>query len=481
MQYFASYILSIGMCCCLFLHTSKAQELPVVNENTINKLAQHANKQTEQLTNHAKKYIKQLEKQERKFAKKLAKKDSLLAKQYLESINDTYSAFEQKLNKITNQKLDRIKEYYANIDSTTTMLQFITENESFKKGTQYINKAKSTLQQYNTLQQQIRNATDIKEIVKARKQQLYDIANKHNLTKHLSKYNKQAYYYSAQIAEYKQAIKDPAKAEQLILQAARKIPAFKDFFAKFSQMGQLFPQPPNGTLTMASLAGLQTRAQLQTQIQTIAQQMSNSSGGGTNGINMIQQNIQAAQTQINNLRNRVQQAGGNSSDFEIPNFTPNTQKTKSFLKRIELKTDLQTVKGNNYFPNMADIALGLGYKLGDNKNIGIAAAYKFGMGTGWNNINFTSQGLGFRSFADIKFTKKKNIWFTAGYERNYFSSANLTNYTGPGLWNEVAVAGISKKAQISKKRKAEFKILYNFLWKNQPGAQQFIYRTGINF
>lgn len=364
------------------------------------------------------------------------------------------------------------------LDSTTTALKFITQNPTLQQGKQYVDKAKTALQQYETLQQKIQSATDVKNFIKERKAQLQEAAKKYNLTKHLGKYNKQAYYYAAQLGEYKQALKDPKKAEELAIRLLNKIPQFKDFFAKFSQIGQLFPQPQGGINNIASLAGLQTRAQVMQQIQTT---IGSAAGGPNAGLQSIQQNIQQAQNQLNQLRNRVQQAGGSSSDFDMPDFAPNTQKTKGFLKRFELKTDIQSSRGTGYLPNMADLSLGLGYKLSDNKRIGVQAAYKLGLGNGFNNIKLSTEGVGIRSYADIKFSKKTNLWLTGGYERNFFSQPNLQNYTGTGLWNEAAVAGLSKKYNIGKKRKGEMKILYNFLWQKQIGSQQFIYRTGLNF
>jgi hypothetical protein len=91
-----------------------------------------------------------------------------------------------------------------------------------------------------------------------------------------------------------------------------------------------------------------------------------------------------------------------------------------------------------------------GFKLSDKSIIGIGATTKIGWGTGWNNINITSQGAGLRSFLDIKI--KGGFWASGGAEMNYRPVNNfLPGITlppfgeiGRGLWQKSALLGISK-------------------------------------
>ena len=53
----------------------------------------------------------------------------------------------------------------------------------------------------------------------------------------------------------------------------------------------------------------------------------------------MQQQIQAAQTELTTLKDKINQLGSSSSDMETPNFIPNSQKTKSFLKSLEIGLD----------------------------------------------------------------------------------------------------------------------------------------------
>ncbi len=427
------------------------------------------------------KYLYKIEKQEKKLQRKIAKLDSIAAAQLFAQSKENYEALENKLtNKATALKANKITQYIPGLDSMVTGLQFIKDNNlatTIKNGTTTVEKS---LQAYQQLQSKLEVTKQISSYLKQRKELLQSTLEKYNVTKYLKKYNKAAYYYTAQINEYKAALKDPIKAEKLILATLLKIPKFKEYFAQFSVLGQLFPMPQNGATNIANLAGLQTRAQVMQVIQT------NFGGSGTGpngGVQALQQNIQEAQQELQKLKNKVSEnIGGGDADFNMPNFTPNNQKGKSFLKRLELKTDLQTNKGNGLLPNIADVAVGLGYKMDDKKIVGVQVAYKLGLGNGLENIKLTTEGFSYRTYADMKF--KKNFWLTGGYELTNFSKISpLSLWRGAEgeVWSKSALLGLSKKYSISKKRKGEAKILYNFLWQQQPNAQKIIFRTGLNF
>ena len=91
-----------------------------------------------------------------------------------------------------------------------------------------------------------------------------------------------------------------------------------------------------------ALAGLQTRASIQEIVNQRFNLTPEHFSGGGNGINpqqFMQQQIQAAQTELTTLKDKINQLGSSSSDMETPNFIPNSQKTKSFLKSLEIVLD----------------------------------------------------------------------------------------------------------------------------------------------
>ncbi|MBL0357870.1 MAG: hypothetical protein IPP72_13725 [Chitinophagaceae bacterium] len=112
--------------------------------------------------------------------------------------------------------------------------------------------------------------------------------------------------------------------------------------AKNSLLAGLFPSTVGGatadpTAFLAANPTLQTRAMLNNMIQ---QQLT---AGGPNAHASFQQNLQDAQSQITQLKDKVLKAGAGNSDDVLPlGFKPNNQKTKAFLKRLEYGTNIQT-------------------------------------------------------------------------------------------------------------------------------------------
>lgn len=146
----------------------------------------------------------------------------------------------------------------------------------------------------------------------------------------------------------------------------------------------------------------------------------------------------------------------------MPDFKPKEMKTKTFFQRLEPGGNIQFQKSNQYFPTTADIAAQIAYKLNKNSSIGAGLAYKLGMGTGWNHVAFSHQGLGLRTFADYKL--KGTFFINAGFEGNRNTGfkylSELKHWNG---WTTSALAGISKKYKINSKLKGNIMVLYDFL------------------
>jgi hypothetical protein len=220
-------------------------------------------------------------------------------------------------------------------------------------------------------------------------------------------------------------------------------------------LASLFPTPDNYG-TPQALSGLQTRTDVQ---QVLQQQLSISSTNGANAnpAQYFQQQLQQAQGELSKLKDKLQQLGNTGSgsrDMAMPDFKPNNQKTKSFLKRIELGANFQTQRANNYFSTTTELALTAGYKINDKTIIEIGASGKMGWGKDWKHIRLTGEGVGFRAFAEWKAPDlfktgsrfMASLWFTAGAEMNYTRTVEslvvFKNYTN---WNKSALAGLTKK------------------------------------
>jgi hypothetical protein len=490
-------IVLVGILFCLLSKQTNAQvadslvNVPGKVVNRINNRVAHYNKRLDKQTT---KYLRRLEKQELKLQRKLAQLDSTKAAQLFAGTKEKYAILREGLKQKTDKVTALTGKYLPHIDSLGMSIKFLGENNqyisklkngkspSFAKAMEGKKKITGTLDKYKELQQKLHSTGDIQQYIKERKQLLKETLSQYDLGKYLEKFSKEGYYAVQQISEIKEALNDPSKFETLALKLLNQIPAFKKFASEKGMLGNLFSIPAGQA---QNIAGLQTRASVSTLIQNQV------ASGGPNAQQVIQQNIQQAQSQLSQLKDKVSKFGGGSSDVDIPDFTPNSQKTKTFWQRINITTDLQTNKGSRFLPNIADIAAGVSYKIDDKKQIGTQLVYKAGLGNGLNNIRLTHQGFGYRFFADMKL--KKGFWLSAGYENNYmysFKTIDELRINGLNPWQESALAGISKKYKLKKKggepsfakaSEGEMKLLYDFLWNKKVGGQRIVWRTGINF
>jgi hypothetical protein len=163
----------------------------------------------------------------------------------------------------------------------------------------------------------------------------------------------------------------------------------------------------------------------------------------------------------------------------MPNFQPNSQKTKSFLKRLEYGASINTNRGRGVFPNTADIALTIGYKLSDRFVTGLGVNTKTGLGNGLNKIKLSYEGIGGRTYLDWKIPKSR-FWLTGGYELNHFSQfKSITELKNLDAWQHSCLFGLTKKVQL-KNKGIKVQLLWDALANQHiPNTSKFLYRVVI--
>jgi hypothetical protein len=433
-------------------------------ENTVAKLESSIEKNTLKLLNR-------LQKQEAKLQKKLALNDSSAAA-------NLFSSSAQQYKKLADQIKDPacikpLKEYLPGLDSLKTSVAFLQKAEALqgKLPTNVTAKVAALDSKIQGLQSKLQQGNEVKKYIRERKQQLKEEFEKYGIGKELKKLNKEVYYYQQQLNEYKAILKDPKKIQDRAIAEIKKLPLFKDFMKKHSQLAALFAVPENYR-TPASLAGLQTRASIQAEIQQ------RFAGSNVNPQQYISQQMNAAQGELNKLKDKINKLGGGSSDMDMPDFKPNSQKTKSFWKRMEYGFNLQSQKQNGILPVSSDLALSAGYKLNDKSVVGIGMAYKMGWGSGWKNIKLTHEGIGLRSFIDYKI--KRGFWLSGGYEQNYNKAfVRYDQLRQFSAWQSSGLIGITKKTKIGKKVQ-NTQLLWDFMSYGQvPKRPELLFRIGF--
>jgi len=463
---------------CLCAYAAKAQDtsLQQLPAAYLSKVSARVEDLKGDIDRKSQKAIAQLQKQEEKIKRKLSRIDSSKAKEVFGSAEDKYKSLQQKL-----ENPRELTSYIPYLDTLKTSLKFLQSNKQYFAD---IKAAEGKLGQaaakVKDLQSSLAKAENIKAFIKERKTYLKQQLGNLPFSKELKKLNKQAYYYSAQIAEYKTLLKDKKKLERKAVELLSKTKAFKDFMRRNSQLASLFRLPGSDDATgSASLAGLQTRAQVNQLIQDRI-------GTGANAQELFQQNIRDARSQLSQLKDKAAQYssgsyGNSSGEIDIPEgFRANPYKTKSFFRRLEYGGNIQSQKARMMFPVTSDIGLSLGYKLNDKSVIGVGGSYKLGLGQGWNNMALSHQGLSVRSYADFKI--KGSLFLSGGYEQNYRNEIrSIEALKNSSAWQASGLIGLSKKYKVSKKLKGNMQLLWDFLsYRQLPKTQAVLFRVGYS-
>jgi len=437
------------------------------------------NKLEDKIIAKSEKTLHRLQKQEEKiYHKQLSTKDFSdsnreEARSKLAEIENKYKDLENKLKNPSSILTNSAKQYLPHFDTLKTAFKFLDQQNASGN-------VKNTLSKIESFEGKMQQAEEIKKFIRERRDELKQQLEQSGLVKELKHYNKEVYYYSEQLKEYKEILSDPKKIEKRAIELLGKTKLFQDFMKKNSMLASLFRMPgdPNDPTYIASLAGLQTRAQVNNLIQ---QQIS---AGGPNAQAQFQQNIQQAQSQLQQLKNKITQYGGGSNDDIMPEgFKPDNQKTKNFLKRLEYGTNIQTQKAQYVFPTTSDLGVSIGYKLNDKSIIGLGASYKLGLGHGWNNIKLSQEGAGLRSYVDWKL--KGSFWISGGYEMNYRTAfSTIAQLQDLNAWQQSGLVGLSKVIAVKSKffKKTKLQLLWDFLSCRQvPRTQPIVFRVGYNF
>ena len=425
------------------------------------------------LTKQTRKYLQRLSRTEHQLQSRLSEIDSSAAK----ALSKDIQGYTAQAGKIT---AGSAYEPYA--DSLRTMLFFLQQNKGLLSSSKDIEKVNSSLAKVTSLQSKLQESEQVKMMIDQRKQLIREVLARYKnlpggVTKYYNDFNKEAHYYTQQVNDIRSELNTPDRLLQHALSLLNGVKGFQTFMQQYGVLAGMFGIPANYG-SSAGMAGLQTRDQVQQLLQT----QLGAAGGGT------RQYLQAAEAQLNQLKDKLPGTpftGNGPGGADMPGFTPNNQRTKPFLKRLEYGTNLQTTKSNYFFPTTSDIGLSVGYKLNDKSTIGIGASTKMGWGKDIRHIAVTMEGAGLRSFVDIKL--KGSFYASGGYEYNYQPTGILApgGEAGPvPAWQPSGLAGISKLVSLKSKlfKKTKLQLLWDFLgYRQVPRGQPLKFRVGYVF
>ena len=445
----------------------------------ISSIDQKVNKYSKQVLSKTEKTLTKLSRWEDKIKGLIEKASPETAEKLFGSGRQTFGTVLQRVRE-GKQPIEGSKARYDDYrDKLTTNLKYLSAHKD-QFDQKMLKPLAATTQKLDQLSEQVDDNEALQQFIKERKKELISTAVQYiGKSKYLEKINKEAWYYMESIRNYKAIFNDPKKAEETVKIILNRIPAFQQFVQKNSMLASIFGVPET-IGTAASIAGLQTR----TGVQSLMQQRI--SVGGPNAMQQIQQGIQQAQAELNNLKDKLMNPALGNGGGDLPDFKPNMEKSKSFKQRLEWGGNIQYSKNNALVPTTMDIALTIGYKLNDNLLTGIGAGYKMGIGS-IRQVSITNQGGSVRSFIDMKL--KRQFFVTGGFEINYLAVLPTSNdiaiqQTIGGNWQKSGLLGISKKINVKTKffKGTKFQLLYDFLCNQHiPVSQPVLFRVGYNF
>jgi len=434
------------------------------------------------IENYTNKSLEKYIQQEKKMQKKVGRIDSIKARLLFAYSIDSLKRF-QALIKGKNNLLSKVihGDYFSYADTLKQSLAFMNKmQERLDKAGQVKERLSSSLASFDQMEARLATVDKLNEFIKQRIGVLQSqLTTFPALAGNLKKINQEAAYYKMQINEYKNTLKDPEKIEKLAITALKKLPAFQDYMQKNSQLATLFASPSSvsgiGSLTSPSpVNGLPSRAAVQ---QLIQGQLPASV---LNVEKLVQQQTGIAQSELDNLKNKLDQKGGMQGK-DMPDNQPNSQKSKSFGRRLEYGVNAQFARNTTLFPATGNFGLQIGYKLNDKSCIGIGASYRMGLGTGWNHIQFTNEAVGVRTY--LKWKMKHSFFIQGGGEWNYLTRfSSVAQLKDLSAWQASALAGIGKEYKIRGKLNGDIQVLYDFLYSRHiPVSQPVMFRVGYNF
>lgn len=462
---------------CVFADTDTSSVkliLPEVKTVQIGKINKKLERTRRRLQVNAAATLKRMQKAEQKILKQLQR----TGKSGSEGMTSIDSVYKKQLHKIHSfsGNTASIKDYFPSLDSLQTGFAFIKKIDKALPADQ-LKSVQSLSETIAGIQNQLNISGQLQTFFSERKSSLREYTQNLSIVREWKNFNKELYYYQQQVREYKALINHPDQLASKMIAVLREQPAFRDFMANNSQLAQLFRLPGQSTNTSpgTAVAGLQTRAS----VSQLLQQQFPTQGMQDPGI-FFQQQVGVAKAEMNQWKEKLNQLGGGSSDLDMPDFKPNGQRTKTFLQRLEWGLNIQSQRPNGLLPVTSEFAFMVGYKLNDKSTIGLGTAYKMGWGKNFNAIRITHQGVGLRSFLDIKL--KGSFWITGGYELNHQQEFNrIDELKDLNAWQRSGLVGLTRKYNIGKRR-GNLQLLWDFLsYSQMPRTQALKFRIGYTF
>ncbi len=435
-------------------------------------------------------FLQKLKKQESRIKAKLQQTDSLKYRLYLAIkspgvdsliLQAKDSAFIHKLH--SNAR--RGKSVLDTLQGLQNFIGKYADNPLGKTFDLSALQQKAALQQY--LQQQVAARTGaLERLLKGTQLESYG-----------SKLNNTGLQYKQQVSYWKGVLDEPDVAEEKALDYLRGIEGFEE---------QLNPTKGNSLAGKSAAEleamGYQTKSKVGEQLQQqFGDQLGNLSQKAGEQLKQytgaldkpLQQVRQAKQTinegkqKLNEGRNSIQAA---KNSLKKPSGFKNPMRGIPFWQRFETQYNFQTQRASpdGTRPVMLQMGLNLSYQQSKALSIGIGLDGSLGLGSNWQHLRLSYEGVIGRVFLDHKLVW--GISLQGGYEKslrpmnraytqNMEQFGNASNIkTAMGLLQDAAYLGVMKSYRVSSKMQGTMLVGYNFLNDKTKISSPWIIRLG---
>jgi hypothetical protein len=395
---------------------------------------------------------------------------------------DAWYSFNRFENKCGREKNQGPQRYDAGVDTLNVSMQYLSENCAECDGT---GKAEF-LRASASLKREMKRTELIQNYISERREFL--IQNMHAVPgaeAMLLPLRMNEVYFSRHIGECKKIFLDKSKWEKKLWS---KITGASDFAALMDQHGALAqahqsPQHSRPSLSLTKLIDEKVQSGIVTEEQSkiLSSLLPQNIKDKTKKPQELFKTVDAAKVVADSAQVLLNDSTRTAEKPEKP-WQPDPLKTKRFIDRCSVISNLQFDNRSIFLPASATAALGLQFMYHRNGSIGTALSCIQPM----PRINPGSEdsfripiatGIGMRTFLDFKL--KTAIYLQSGYEINWRPYENTST---TGRWERMpsAMAGLKIKYPVGKARTAPtIEFLYDFLHE-QTGQPAFVFRTGVN-
>jgi hypothetical protein len=411
------------------------------------------------------KLLNKLKRKEKVYAVKLKRKDSASFVRYQQQSLSFDSI--SRINK-SSASIHRIRSG-SNVDSLVAIQKFLDEKAPFstKLNSNVYTDKLGTLksdQQYNSY---------IGELINQRFTNLKNINANAKTISGFKSIDKQVFYAKEKIKVFKQINDEPSKVEEQALEILQGQQGFDKWMDQAS--GRKMPSGSLGASELEKM-GYQTKRQIKEQLQ---QKLGSNLGGIQQSmgkqISDYQDRLKDVKAATGTLK-QSKQSLRQLKNTNKPSFNINPMRAMPFSKRIEkqwnFQTNRATVDGN---PAMLQLSAMAGFKHTPKLIYGAGIATSIGLGRNWNNIKFSFEGLGVRTFAEWQWLY--GIGAYAGYERMFKLAAFINAYEtipqqkenthSTSTYNESILIGLTKRYRINDRMKGSIQVLYDIWYKDK--------------